>query len=139
MITPKSSFPVYIVKNLIEAKAFYSRYLGFSVAFENDWYLHLISESGVQIGFMLPDQPTQPPFFHQAHDGSGVIFSLEVDNAESAYQEAQSHSLEIVHDLVAEEWGQYHFVIKDPNGLFLDIVQSIEPTEEYQDGYQPDN
>ena len=137
MMTPKSSFPVFIVENLTEAKAFYSRHFNFIVAFENEWYLHLLSESGIQVGFMLPYQPTQPPFFHEAHDGKGVIFSLEVDNAESAYSEAQRNSLAIVRDLVAEEWGQYHFVIKDPNGIFLDIVQSIEPTEEYQDGYQP--
>ena len=138
MITPKSSFTVFIVENLFGAKTFYSSYFNFTVAFENEWYLHLVSESGIQIGFMLPDQPTQPTFFHQAHNGKGVIFSLEVDNAESAYSEAKRNSLDITLDLVAEEWGQYHFVVKDPNGLFLDIVQSIEPTEQYQDGYQPE-
>jgi catechol 2,3-dioxygenase-like lactoylglutathione lyase family enzyme len=59
MIETKSSFPVFIVKDLDAAKSFYSENLGFDVVFSGDWYIHLISKSGVQVGFMLPDQPTQ--------------------------------------------------------------------------------
>jgi len=31
--------------------------------------------------------------------------------------------------------GQRHFCIKDTNGIYLDIVQGIEPTEESLQGY----
>ncbi len=136
MINPKSSFPVFIVQSLDAAKAFYLNHLGFDLAFENEWYVHLVSESGVQIGFLLPNQPTQPKIFHQSYNGNGVIFSLEVENADSAYAEAKEKSLDIVLDLRSEDWGQRHFSIKDPNGVCLDIVQAIEPTEEYQQGYE---
>lgn len=135
MIKPNSSFPVFIVENLDEAKSFYLNNFGFSVAFENEWYLHLISESGIQIGFLLPSQPTQPDIFHRKYDGTGVIFSLEVDDANSAYSKAKEKSLNIVLELRSEDWGQFHFCVKDPNGIYLDIVQAIEPTEEYQQGY----
>jgi len=37
MIKPNSSFPVFIVENLDEAKSFYSSYFSFGVAFENEW------------------------------------------------------------------------------------------------------
>jgi catechol 2,3-dioxygenase-like lactoylglutathione lyase family enzyme len=136
MIRPDNSFPVFIVSDLQTAKAFYSENLGFGVAFENDWYLHLVSESGVQLGFLLPDQPTQPEIFHPAYPGNGVIFSLEVDDADEAYAFAQSRSLNIVLKLRSEEWGQRHFCVEDPNGIHLDIVQAITPSEEYQQGYQ---
>ncbi len=135
MIKPESSFPVFIVQRLDKAKSFYSNYFGFGAAFENEWYLHLVSESGVQVGFMLPGQPTQPKIFHSPHDGDGVIFSLEVKDADSAYVEAKKNRLDIVLDLRSEDWGQHHFCIKDPNGVYLDIVQAIEPTGEYQHNY----
>ena len=135
MIRPASSFPVFTVADLQAAKAFYSENLGFGVAFENDWYLHLVSESGVQLGFLLPDQPTQPDIFHPAYPGSGAIFSLEVDDADAAYTFAQSQSLNIVLELRSEDWGQRHFCIEDPNGVHIDIVQAIAPTEEYEQGY----
>ena len=136
MINPKSSFPVFIVGNIAEAKTFYKNHLGFSVAFENEWYIHLVSETGVQIGFLLPKQPTQPEIFHKPYNGTGAIFSLEVDDVETAYSEVVKKSLNIVLELRAEDWGQHHFCIEDPNGIHIDIVQSFEPTEEYQDGYK---
>lgn len=136
MIRPNSSFPVFTVKDLDAAKSFYTLQLDFGVAFENEWYLHLVSETGVQLGFLLPDLVSQPEIFHQAYSGSGVIFSLEVDDADAAYAFAQQQTLDIVLELRSEEWGQRHFCIRDPNGIYLDIVQAIAPTEEYQQGYQ---
>ena len=136
MINPNSSFPVFIVQNLDAAKTFYLNHFGFSVAFENDWYLHLISESSIQVGFLLPDQPTQPVEFQQLYSGNGVIFSMEVDDADSAYAEAKQRSLDVVLELRSEDWGQRHFCVKDPNGVYLDIVQAIDATEEYQQGYE---
>lgn len=135
MIELKSSFPVFIVKDLDAAKSFYMENLGFDVVFSGDWYLHLVSKSGVQVGFMLPDQPTQPPIFQKPHSGTGVIFSLEVEDADAAFSSAISQSLHIVLELRSEDWGQRHFCIQDPNGVYLDIVQSFEPTEEYQSDY----
>jgi catechol 2,3-dioxygenase-like lactoylglutathione lyase family enzyme len=135
MIVPKSSFPVFTVKDLAAAESFYTENLGFGVAFSGDWYLHMISASGVQVGFLLPDQPTQPAIFQRAYSGEGVIFSLEVDDADAAFAVAKSRSLNIVLELCSEDWGQRHFAIRDPNGVHLDIVQSFEPTEEYQSDY----
>ncbi len=135
MIETKSSFPVFIVKDIDAAKSFYTENLDFEVVFSGDWYIHLISKSGVQVGFMLPDQPTQPAMFQKPHSGSGVIFSLEVEDADAAYASAKSKSLDIVLELQSEDWGQRHFCIQDPNGVYLDIVQSFEPTEEYQSDY----
>ncbi len=74
MIETKSSFPVFIVKDIDAAKSFYLENLGFDVVFSGDWYIHLISKSGVQVGFMLPDKPTQPPIFQKSYVGEGVFF-----------------------------------------------------------------
>jgi uncharacterized glyoxalase superfamily protein PhnB len=138
VITPKSSFPIFTVASLERARSYYERHFGFGVAFENDWYLHLVSDSGVQVGFLLPNQPTQPEVFHQSFDGAGVIFSFEIDDADSAYAEAKENALDIVLSLRSEEWGQRHFCVRDPNGVYLDIVQAIEPKEEYIQGYHAD-
>lgn len=136
MIIPNSAFPVFIVKNLSKAKTFYESNFDFKVAFKNEWYLHLVSNSGIQVAFMLPDQKTQPDFFRQSYTGKGVIFSLEVNDADSVYSFAKKQSLNIVLDLRSEEWGQRHFSLKDPNGVYIDIVQAIKPSEEYQKGYE---
>jgi uncharacterized glyoxalase superfamily protein PhnB len=69
------------------------------------------------------------------YSGEGAIFSLEVQDADAAYAVAKSKSLIIVLELRSEDWGQRHFCIQDPNGVYLDIVQSFEPTEEYRSDY----
>ena len=138
MIEPKSSFPVFTVTDLVAARTFYTENLGFDVVFAGDWYIHLVSKSGVQVGFLLPDQPTQPPIFQKPYCGEGVIFSLEVEDADAAFSTAKSKSLNVVLELRSEDWGQRHFCIQDPNGIYLDIVQSFEPTEEYQSDYVPE-
>ncbi|OPX54392.1 Catechol 2,3-dioxygenase [Oceanospirillum multiglobuliferum] len=135
MIETKSSFVVFIVEDLDAAKSFYTSNLGFEVVFSGEWYIHLISKSGIQIGFMLPDQPSQPEIFRKAFPGEGAIFSLEVEDADAAYEIAKSQSLHVVLGLKSEDWGQRHFCIQDPNGVYLDIVQSFEPTEEYESDY----
>lgn len=135
MIEAKSSFPVFIVKDLDTAKSFYTENFGFNVVFSGDWYIHLVSNTGIQVGFMLPNQPAQPPVFQKPYIGEGVIFSLEVEDADTAFAAAKSQSLNIVLELRSEDWGQRHFCIQDPNGIYLDIVQSIEPAEEYQSDY----
>jgi uncharacterized glyoxalase superfamily protein PhnB len=135
VIEPKSAFPVFTVKDLDEARSFYTENFGFDLVFSGDWYIHMVSKSGVQVGFLLPDQPTQPPIFQKAYSGEGVIFSLEVEDADAAFAVAKSNSLKIVLDLRSEDWGQRHFCVEDPNGIYLDIVQSFEPTEEYQTDY----
>ena len=95
MIEPKSSFPVFIVKDLDAAKSFYTENLDFDVVFSGDWYIHLVSSTGVQVGFMLPEQPTQPPMFQKPHSGEGVIFSLEVEDADAAFALSKSKLLNI--------------------------------------------
>ena len=132
MISPNNSFTVFTVENIIKAKEFYLTYFDFRVAFENEWYLHLVSDSGIQLAFLLPNQSTQPVIFHKSYNGNGVIFSLEVKDVASAYSEAMEKSLDIILELRSEEWGQRHFCVKDPNGINLDIVQAIKPTEGYQ-------
>jgi len=74
VIKPLCSFPVFTVLSLVKAESFYTKNLGFEVVFSGDWYIHLMSKSGVQVGFLLPDQPTQPPIFQKPYRGEGVIF-----------------------------------------------------------------
>jgi uncharacterized glyoxalase superfamily protein PhnB len=84
---------------------------------------------------MLPNLPTQPSIFQKQYSGEGVIFSLEVDDADAAFVVAKSKSLNIVLELRSEDWGQRHFCLQDPNGVYLDIVQAIEPTAEYRSNF----
>ncbi len=134
--TVSGFFPVYIVKDLDGVKPFYTQHFDFRVVFEADWYIHLISEQGTQFGFMIQNHDSQPEMFWKAYDGEGIIYSIEVNDAKSEYEKFKKSTVPILLELKDEEWGQRHFVIEDPNGMKIDIVQHIEPTEEYKEQYQ---
>lgn len=119
-----------ITRNLAATKDFYTRYLGFGVTFENDFYLLLHTPGKAsEISFLLPDHPSQQPFFHKAFQGQGMYLTIEVDDADKLYEDLKKKGIAIKIDIRDEPWGDRHFAIEDPNGIGIDIVKYSAPTD----------
>ena len=134
-VSPKGFFPILTTDKLAECRDFYRLYFGFNVVFEADWYIHLVSEKGIQLGFLQPGHATQPEFLHRAYPGQGIIYSFEVDNVDEEYQKLKNSPVQILLPVRTEEWGQKHFMVQDPGGMTLDLVEAVEPASEYKDKY----
>jgi len=130
MIEIDAMFPVMVAENLDAIKQFYETVFGFKAVFyDANFYLHIISpDSSIQLGFLLPNLASQPDFLHPVMSSEGYVISLEVKNAALAYSEAQKMDLDFILGLKQEEWGQIHFILQDPAGFSVDIVQHLEPT-----------
>jgi uncharacterized glyoxalase superfamily protein PhnB len=128
MIEINAMFPVMVAVNLEELKQYYESVFGFSAVFyDPSFYFHLVSpKSGAQLGFLLPDHATQPEFLHPVMFTDGYVISLEVRDAAQAYAEAEDMNLNVVMDLKEEAWGQIHFILQDPAGFRVDVVQHME-------------
>jgi uncharacterized glyoxalase superfamily protein PhnB len=96
--------------------------------FESDWYLQL-AHGEQQLGLMIENSSNQPKFLHKAFNGVGVVLTIEVADVDKIYDDFKDDN--IVHDLVTEEWGQRHFILKAPGGILVDVINYMEP-EEYQ-------
>ena len=119
-------YPVVITPNLEECRDFYVGHFGFDVVFEADWYIQLKRANGIELGFMRPNLSNQPPFLHDAYDGKGIIVTYDVEDAGKEYEKAQKiEGVMIVYPYTEEEWGQKHFILKDPAGVFVDIVEQL--------------
>lgn len=131
MIKINSAFPLYVVHDLAAQKAFYAEAFGFeAVFFDPEFYVHLVNPAnGIEIGFMLKGLATQPPFLQPTAKVDGMVISFEVDKAEAAYEQARKDGLDIIFELKEEHWNQVHFMVRDPAGLVIDIVE---------DGNQPE-
>lgn len=130
MIEIEAMFPVMVAPNLDAVKQFYESVFGFNaVFFDPDFYLHLLSpSSGAQLGFLLPNHDTQPEFLQPVMSVDGYVISLEVKDAAKAYTEAKNLQLSIVMHLKEEVWGQLHFMLQDPAGFRVDVVQHLDAT-----------
>ena len=131
MIAVDAMFPVMVTDNLQAVKQFYETVFGLkAVFFDANFYLHLISANGnIQLGFLAPNLANQPGFLHPNMVADGFVISLEVQNAALAFAEAQKMNLNIVMDLKREEWGQIHFMLQDPAGFRIDVVEHVGAAE----------
>ena len=113
-----------ITPKLKETKAFYLNNLGFGVTFENEFYLLLHTPGGEsEISFLLPNHPSQQPFFHKAFPGQGMYLTIEVDDVDKIYNEIRQKAVPVKIEIRDEPWGDRHFAIEDPNGVGIDIVK----------------
>ncbi|MBY0427190.1 MAG: VOC family protein [Cytophagales bacterium] len=113
-----------ITTKLEESKAFYTNHLGFGVTFENEFYLLLHTPNHeAEISFLLPNHPSQQPFFHQPFQGQGMYLTIEVEDVDSLYHELKKKGVPMKIDIRDEPWGDRHFAIEDPNGIGIDIVK----------------
>jgi catechol 2,3-dioxygenase-like lactoylglutathione lyase family enzyme len=128
MITPKAFFPVLVTDQLDGCKQFFVSLFGFEPVFETDWYVHLVHRNGAQLGFLIPDHPSQPSVLKSRFAGSGMIYSFEVDNVDHAYAELQKQDTQIVLEPKTEEWGQRHFLIAGPSGIVVDVIENTDPS-----------
>jgi predicted enzyme related to lactoylglutathione lyase len=122
-INPNKFFPVIITKQLEDTKQFYVSLLNCSLIFESDWYIQLVSPKGLEIGLMIARHPSQPDYLQNAYEGNGVVLSFEVADVNEEYENVKAAGLKTMYDIKTEEWGQRHFMIRDPNGMVVDIVQ----------------
>lgn len=128
MIAIDAMFPVMVASDLAALKQFYESVFGFNAVFyDSNFYLHLVSpNSGVQLGFLMPEHASQPDFLHPKMVTDGYVISLEVKDATSAYAQAQKLNLTFAMELKEEVWGQIHFMLQDPAGFRIDVVQHVE-------------
>ncbi|RCS28521.1 glyoxalase [Polaribacter sp. WD7] len=117
-----------LTTKLSKTKSFYTENLGFKIKFENEFYLLLKTPNEKDtLSFLLPNHPTQQPFFHKPFQGEGMYLTIEVDNVDNLYEEIKSKGVEIKVDIRDEPWGERHFAIEDPNGIGIDIVKYKQP------------
>lgn len=117
----KNIYPLIVTDKLEETKNFYMNVLGFSSIFESDWYIQLEKDNN-QVAFMIENAENQPEFLHRKFDGKGVVITLEYENVDQVYESFPKKEF-IIQDLKDEEWGQRHFLVKDPIGIIIDIVK----------------
>ncbi len=119
-----------ITTRLAESKEFYTGLLGFGVTFENEFYILLHTpDKQTEISFLLPDHPSQQPFFQKPFLGQGMYLTIEVDDVDKIYNELKEKGVAIKIDIRDEPWGDRHFAIEDPNGIGIDIVKYSPPQE----------
>jgi catechol 2,3-dioxygenase-like lactoylglutathione lyase family enzyme len=128
-------YPIIVTPKLAECRDFWSRYLGFRIVFEATWFVLLQADGETAtIAFMSPDHPSAPPG-PESFGGKGMCFELQVENAAAAFEEFKHNGGAASLPVTDEPFGQRRFGFSDPSGLWVDIVEQIEPAAGFWDRY----
>ncbi|NJO00241.1 MAG: hypothetical protein HC875_42045 [Anaerolineales bacterium] len=130
-----SFYPVIGTVKLQESRDFYLTYFPFTLTFEADWYISLITTQNPPFQLALLDyrHPSVPEGFRRA--GQGILLNFEVEDVDTVYERFKAAGLPIHRELKSEAWGQRHFITADPNGILIDVIQLIPPSAEYAAQY----
>ena len=129
----EDAYPVVFVHDLATTTEFYGDTLGLDVLFQSDFFvlLALPGEARGAIGFVLEDHPTAPPDGPAISPGASAFLTLQVPDAAEAYEQLVRSGIVIGYQLRDEPWGQRRFGLLDPNGLYVDVVEQIEPSPDF--------
>ena len=131
-----SFYPVILTKDAPGSKEFYTTYFPFQVTFDAGWYVSLKARQDFpfELALLEPDHDTIPEGFRATLNG-GLILNFEVNDADAEYERLKSAGLPIHLAIRSEKFGQRHFITSDPNGILIDIIQVIPPSEDYVEQY----
>ncbi len=131
-----SYYPVIMTDDVATTAAFYVQHFRFKALFEIDWYVHLQSteDESVNLAVMHGSHATIPA--SARGNVSGLILNFEVDDPDAEFERAQAAGLPILLSLRDEEFGQRHFITADPNGVLIDVIKPIPPTEAFLEHYR---
>ncbi|NQW09294.1 MAG: VOC family protein [Alphaproteobacteria bacterium] len=131
-------YPVLMTDDVIGTAQFYRDYFRFEPSFESDWYIHLKSreDETVNIAILHGDHVTIPE--EGRGRASGLLINFEVEDIDSEFRHMREKGLPILLSLRDEPFGQRHFITRDPNGVLIDVIKPIPPSEEFLKQYAAD-
>jgi uncharacterized glyoxalase superfamily protein PhnB len=129
-------YPLIATNQPNESAEFYVNFFGFEKVFVADWVTHLRMRDHADYEMMLLN--AQHPSLPEAQrvTAQGIVLSFEVEDVDALYAKLVDEAgLPVVHGLRDEAWGQRHFMTHDPSGVLIDVIQPIEPSQEFIDQY----
>lgn len=128
-------YPVIQTADVTGTAAFYCRHFRFRALFENDWYVHLqqTADPGVNLAVLHHDHETIPP--ENRGPTRGLILNFEVADVDAEAARLIAAGVPVAKPLQDEAFGQRHVILRDPNGLLIDLITPIPPDDSYAPAY----
>ena len=132
------NYPVIQTNDVATTANFYQEHFGFEAKFDSDWYVHLQSaaDPAVNLAILRYDHETIP-VGHRTPT-RGLILNFEVADVDAEYQRLSGAGLTVKLPLRDEEFGQRHFITADPNGVLIDVITPIPPSDAFLAQYSAD-
>lgn len=115
-----------LCKDLAASTSFYRQLFGLETVYDSDWFVVLspAGQPNVQIG--LIDQMSQFTPRHAWGMHEGTYLTFEVDDVFEVLDRARAMGADIVSEAIALDYGQTRGLIRDLNGMVIDVSTPTE-------------
>ncbi|MEM6782063.1 MAG: VOC family protein [Pseudomonadota bacterium] len=123
----KSFYPIIMTDNLNESINFYEDYLGFVAETEMNCFAVLKHKKNddVRLGLITKNHHSLPE--HSQKNSQGLVLNFPVESVNEVYRELYMEGLEIENEPSLAPCGRRHFMIQDPNGVLIDVMEEYDP------------
>jgi catechol 2,3-dioxygenase-like lactoylglutathione lyase family enzyme len=127
-------YPIVVTEHLAHCRDFYRRWFGLEVVFEATWFVLLGGPVKASLAFMHPGHPSAPPG-PEPFSGKGMCLEFHVADARAEHERFVKEEAPITLSLRDEPFGQRRFGLFDPAGVWIDVVEQIDPAPGWWDKY----
>jgi predicted enzyme related to lactoylglutathione lyase len=127
-----------LCSDLSGSVAFYRQLLDLETTYESDWFVTLSPKDRPEIEIGLIDQVSQFTPRHAWGMHEETYLTFVVDDVYEVLDRARALGAEVVSEPVALDYGQTRGLIRDLNGMVLDISTPTELLTGREDGGVPD-
>lgn len=132
-----SYYSVIMTGDVAGTAAFYQRHFRFTPLFTSDWYVHLQSSEDSAVTLAVLDWRHETIPAAARCRVQGLLLNFEVADVDAQHARLAAEGLPILKPLCDEAFGQRHFITADPNGVLIDVITPIPPSEAFAAQYDP--
>lgn len=127
-----SYYPVLMTDDVAGTAAFWQQHFGLVPMFSDSWYVHLQLDGDPSVNLAVLDRthPTVPEGARTAITG-GLLINFEVADVDAVHRRLAAAGLPMLLEPRDEDFGQRHFITRDPNGVLIDVITPIAPSAEF--------
>jgi predicted enzyme related to lactoylglutathione lyase len=111
-------------EQLSKSSDFYTKLFDFSIDYDSDWFVHLISkDKQLELGIIDINNEIVPKDIRKQPTGTYITFV--VANVDAVFKVAKANKFEVVQNPENTFYGQRRMLLKDPNNYIIDISSPI--------------
>jgi catechol 2,3-dioxygenase-like lactoylglutathione lyase family enzyme len=121
-----------LTDNPAASSRFYTEHLGFNPVVDLGWYVSLHHDDHPHhvIDFVQRGHDSMPERFRGQHP-AGLCLAFLVEDAAAEEARLRQEGIQIAEPLRDEPWGQRRFNVWSPEGVLIEVLQTIEPDHQW--------
>jgi uncharacterized glyoxalase superfamily protein PhnB len=119
-------------ENPAASAAWFTEHFGFRVGIDIGWYVNTQhpDHPNLSLDFVQRDHESWPSVA-RGKTVAGTLLAFLVADVDAEFDRLRAAGLDVVMPLVTEPWGQRRFQVAGPDGVLVEVLQTVAPDPQW--------